>query len=169
MKLFKRFPNFHPLSDEEQHIVTPAARSNYTAFTEDFITLDAELMAQFRQLDNEAQRRQNWYRWMYIILVLGGALTTILLVLQIAFISISGFDLAGAVLAAILVAATAISRSFKHHEHYLDARLAAERLRSEYFLFLGHIDSYADDQNRILNLRSRVNEILREGLNEPAR
>lgn len=169
MKLFKRFPNFHPLSDEKQHIIKPADRSSYPAFTEDFITLDAELMTQFRQLDNEAQRRQNWYRWMYIILVLGGALTTILLILQIAFISISGFDLAGAVLAAILGTATTISRSFKHHEHYLNARLAAERLRGEYFLFLGHLEAYADDQHRVLNLRSRVNDIYREGLNEPAR
>ena len=169
MKLFKRFPNFHPLPDQEQHIITPAVRSSYPAFTEDFITLDAELMAQFRQLDNEAQRRQNWYRWMYVILVLGGALTTILLILQIAFISITGFDLAGAVLAAILGTATTISRSFKHHEHYLNARLAAERLRSEYFLFLGHLGSYADDQNSLLNIRSRVNEIYTEGSNEPAR
>jgi hypothetical protein len=168
VKLFKRFPNFHPLSNEKQHIVEPADRSSYPAFTEDFNTLDAELMAQFRQLDNEAQRRQNWYRWMYIILVLGGGLTTILLILQIAFISMNGFDLAGTVLAAILLAATATSQSFKHHERYLNARLAAERLRCEYFLFLGHIESYADEQNRKLNLRFRVNEILMEGLNEPA-
>jgi len=169
VKLFKRFPNFHPLSAEEPYIVKPAARSDYPAFAEDFITLDTELMKQFRELDNEAQRRQNWYRWMYIILVLGGALTTILLIVQIAFISITGFDLAGAVLAAVLGTATAISRSFKHHEHYLNARLAAERLRSEYFLFLGHIGQYADDQHRVQNLRFRVNEIHKEGLYEPAR
>jgi hypothetical protein len=168
VKLFKRFPNFHPLSDE-QPIVEPADRSDYPAFIEDFNTLDAELMTPFHQLDNEAKRGQNWYRWMYIILVLGGALISILLILQIAFLSISGFDFAGTVLAAILVAATAIQKWSKHHERYLNARLAAERLRSEYFLFLGHLGSYTDDQNRLLNLRSRVNEIYTEGSNEPAR
>jgi Protein of unknown function (DUF4231) len=163
VKLFHRFPNFHPVSKEVQHIIKPADRGKYPAFAEDFEMLDRELLPSFQEFDTEAKHRQNWYRWMYIILIFGGALTTILIIVQIAFLTVPGLDIAGTLLATAVGIAITVSRSFKHHECYLNARLAAERLRSEYFLFLGHLNQYSKEQERIQKLRDRVVEI-RQGV-----
>lgn len=164
MELFKRFPNFHPLPKEEQHFIQPDERSQYPAFAEDFTTLDKELMPYFRELDNKALHAQNVYRWMYVILIFGGALVTILGIVQIAFIKVAGIGIGGAVIAAILGTVTALLSSFRYHEQYLNARLAAERLRSEYFLYLGRYDQYADEHSRNPNLVQHVADILKKGM-----
>lgn len=156
MQLFRRFPKLHPLPQEEQFLIPPAERSKYTAFADDFETLERELMPQFRELDNEALLRQNWHRWMYVILIFGGTLVTILGIVQLAYMNIAGIGIAGAIVAALLGVATSASQAFHHQERYLNARLAAERLRSEYFLFLGHVDPYADEQDRVQKLIQRV-------------
>jgi len=122
----------------------------------DFETLDTLLVPVFRELDNEALRQQNRYRWMYIVLIFGGTLATILGVVQLAFSTLSWPGFVGAIVAAILAVTTTISRTFKHHEHYLNARLATERLRGEYFLFLGHCPPYEKDQDRLQRLRQKA-------------
>lgn len=159
MALFKRLPKFHSLPPEPQELVPEEERSKYPAFATDFETLRQELMPSFCELDNEAVRCQNWYRWMYIILILGGAAATTLAILQIAFLSVGAYGVAGAVVATILGAATAILRGYNFHNRYLNARLLAERLRSEYFLFLGRIGPYTSDQDRVQKLKLRVLEI----------
>lgn len=158
MQLFRHFPLRYPKQSDE-YIIAPADRGKYPALAGDFEVLDRELLPHFRKFDNEAQHRQYWYRLMYVILVFGGALTTILIVFQIAFLALVGFDIAGTMVASVLGAATAISRAFNHHERYLNARLVAERLRGEYFLFLGSLDEYADDQERVRKLHANVLEI----------
>jgi hypothetical protein len=163
MELFRRFPNFYPLPRQKQQLIPFNEWSNYPAFAEDFKTLERELMPYFHELDNESFRRQNWYRRMYIILIFGGALVTILGIVQIAFINTVWIGIAGAIVALALGSVTTYSRTFKHHERYLNARLVAERLRSEYFLFLGRLGQYANDQDRIQELRKRVIEIKVKG------
>jgi uncharacterized protein DUF4231 len=163
MVLFRRFPNFHPLPREEQHLVPPRERSTYPSFVEDFETLDRVLMPNFRELDNEALRRQNWYRWMYVILIFGGALAAILGIFQIAFMETALIGIIGVIVAALLGGVTALSRAFNHHERYLNARLAAERLRSEYFLFLGQFGQYSDKEDRTQKLIQRVTDIKIKG------
>jgi len=159
VKLFKRFPNFHPVEQDEQHLIKPAVRSNYPTFAEDFTTLDEKLMHLFRKFDNEAIRRQNWYRWVYVILIFGSALTTILGIVQIALINNPWIGYAVTLVALALSAATTLSLRFNAQKRYLNARLAAERLRSEYFLFLGRFDPYQKDHDRVQRLVQRVAEI----------
>jgi Protein of unknown function (DUF4231) len=90
-------------------------------------------------------------------------------VMQLAFSALSWPGILGAVVAAVLAVTTTVSRTFKHHEHYLNARLAAERLRGEYFLFLGHCPPYENDQDRLQRLRQVVTELQIEGeRDEPA-
>ncbi len=125
--------------------------------------LKESLMPHFRELDNEALRRQNWYRWMYVILIFGGALVTISGIVQLAYMNIGGIGIAGAIVAALLGAVTTASRAFHHQERYLNARLAAERLRGEYFLFLGRLDLYANEQDRVQKLIQRVADIKTKG------
>jgi len=163
VQLFRRFPRVQLRPYEAQDIIKPADREKYSAFAQDFAVLDKELVPSFREFDSEAQRRQNWYRWMYVILIFGGSLTTILIIVQIAFLGIPGFDIAGTIVAAVLGFATALSRSFNHHGRYLNARLAAEQLRSEYFLFLGYLDKYGENHDRLRKLRERVFEIRHSG------
>lgn len=162
LALFRRLPKLHPLPSEAQELIPVKERSNYPTFALDFETLQQEVIPGFRELDNEALKCQNWYRWMYVILILGGALATTLAILQIAFPGIGAFGVAGAVVATILGAVTATLRGYNFHKRYLDARLAAERLRSEYFLFLGRIKQYASDQDRVQKLKLRVLEIMKE-------
>jgi hypothetical protein len=155
--LFKRFPTFRVASREDD-LVKPEARDKYPAFAGDFKTLDGELMPNFRGFDNEAIRNQNTYRGMYIILILGGAIVTIFGILQIAFLDTVWIGIAGSIVAFGLAAVTSLLSQLKYQKRYLNARLRAERLRSEYFLFLGRIDHYSA-QDRVQNLRQRVAEI----------
>ena len=116
----------------------------------------------FRDLDNEALQSQNLYRWMYIILILGGALVTIVAILQIAFFNASWIALIGSAIATILAVATAFLQSFRYQERYFNTRLGAERLRSEYFLFLSSSGLYANTQDRMQKLEQRILDIKRE-------
>jgi len=163
MELFRRFPKFHPLPREEQQLIPPKEKGNYPAFAEDFETLERELLPFFRELDNEALRGQNWYRWMYVILIFGGALVTVLGIVQLAFINTIWIGTVEAIVAAVLGAVTAASRTFNHQERYLNARLAAEGLRGEYFLFLGCFEQYGNEQDRVQKLIRRVADIKAKG------
>jgi len=162
MELFRRFPKFHLLPSKEE-IVPRAERSRYPAFTEDFEALEKELLPSFQEFDNKALSRQNRYRWMYVILIFGGAAVTILGIIQLAFITISWIGITEAVVAGLLGLATAGLQRFKDHERYLNARLAAERLRSEYFLFLGRCGQYTNEQDRIQKLIQHVVDIKAKG------
>lgn len=162
MELFRRFPKFHLLPDKEE-IVPHVERSRYPAFTEDFEALEKELLPSFQELDNEALSRQNRYRWMYVILIFGGAAVTILGIVQLAFMTVSWIGITEAVVAGLLGLATAGLQRFKDHERYLNARLAAERLRSEYFLFLGRFGQYTNEQDRIQKLIQHVADIKAKG------
>ncbi len=136
MVIFKRFP-FKPLPKEKQYLVPLKERNNYPSFTTDFDILEEKLMPSFYELEHEALRQQRSYRQAYIILIFGGSLATIFGIIQIA---LQGTDWPGYVetgIAFILFLATTASRSFNNQERYLDNRLAAEQLRSIYFLFLG--------------------------------
>jgi hypothetical protein len=163
VELFRWFPTFNPLPREEQQLIPLNERNNYPSFAADFALLDKELMPYFRSLDNEALRQQNWYRWMYIILIFGGSLSTILAIVQLAFLNADWPGIVGAIVAAVLGVTTALSRTFNHHERYLNARLATERFRSEYFLFLGRYEPYTHDKDRVHKLLQRIAEIKAKG------
>ncbi len=101
---------------------------------------------------------------MYIILIFGGSLATILGIAQLAFLNIEWLGIVGALIAAVLAIAAAASRSFNYQERYLNARLAAEKLRGQYFLFLGHFSPYENDQDRAEKLLNYVADVRTEGV-----
>jgi len=76
---------------------------------------------------------------------------------------VTWIGIVGAVIAALLAFATAMLERFKDHESYLNARLAAERLRTEYFLFLGRRGQYEDEHDRVRNLIQQVVDIKTQG------
>lgn len=165
MELFRRLPKRHPLPREEQQLIPLGERSQYLAFQKDFEILDKHLMPAFRELDNRALIRQNRYRLIYVLLIFGGAAVTILGIVQLAFTNLAWIGIIGAVIAAVLAFATAMLENFKDHESYLNARLAAEQLRREYFLFLGRGGQYRDEQTRMRNLIQQVLDIKTQGEN----
>ena len=162
MNLFKRFPKIRLSLKKMQHIIAPDERAQYPAFLEDFATLEKELMPSFRRYDNEALLSQNSYRWMYVALIIGSAVSTLIGILQLT-IEQEIVGIIGAVVGALLVLVTLLLRSFHYQEHYQNARLIAEMLRAEYFLFLGHLDRYKDEHNRVTRLKQRVVEIRVKG------
>ena len=162
MDLFKQFPRFRPLASKAEPLVAASELKKYPAFANDFRTLDEVLVPIYTTLNEEAVTQQNLYRWMYILLILGGALATILGIVRLAF-NVAVIGLAGAIVAATLGCISLALRSLPYHQRYLNARLAAEQLRGEYFLFLGRIGPYADESQRLAYLKQRVLLIKHEG------
>ena len=156
MVVFKRFPKFHPLPKKEYPLVPPEERDKYPLLKDDFNTLDKILVPVFHELDNDALIQQNNYRWIYVILIFVGSLATIFGIFQIAFPSTDWPGIVEALIAGILSIGTGFSGTFKHQKHYFDKRLAAEELRSIYFLFLGHYAPYQNEHTREVQLREQV-------------
>ncbi|HXR66324.1 MAG TPA: DUF4231 domain-containing protein [Ktedonobacteraceae bacterium] len=157
MDLFKQRPRFRPLSKEPAPLVKDTGK--YPALAADFKILDDVLVPSYHKHDREAIKLQNAHWWTYVILIVGGAIATILGILQLA-ISVEGIGIAGAIIAAFLGCATLALNSFHYQERYMNSRLAAEELRGEYFLFLGRLGQYGEkSQERIEALKERVSAI----------
>lgn len=156
--LFKRLPRLRPLQELSDTLITDEERAKYPALTADLAILDEELMPSFRTFDREALRLQNAHWWTYVILIVGGAIATILGILQFALENITGPGIAGALVAAFLGSTTLALNAFHYQARYMNNRLAAEELRSEYFLFLGQMGNYAGPE-RMNHLRQRVRTI----------
>ncbi len=161
MVLFKRLPRlvWSPLRDED--IVPPDAQAQHPALAQEFKTLEGELLPHFRELNAGALQYQNEFRRDQLVLILGGALAAVLGVLH-ATVTQGAATWAGiteAVLAAALSALALRARTVGGQQRYFTSRLKAEKLRAEYFLFLGGVGTYADTKGRLPNLIRRVAEI----------
>ena len=161
MTLFKRLPSLRWSPPRDQLIVPAEAQTQSPAFSDDFKTLEDELMPHFRELDAEALRVQNQFRLNQVMLIFGGALATILGALH-ASLGARPAVWAGiveSVLAALLSAVAMRLQGTHAQERYFSDRLKAEKLRTEYFLFLGRVGTYADEQERLPCLVRRVADI----------
>jgi hypothetical protein len=123
----------------------PAAeRAAFPELSDEFAVLDAELMPVFRALDHTAQEAQNRFRLVQLLLIVGGATATVLGAIQAA---LHGGELvlgiSEAALAGLLVPLAIAARTGTSHRAYLTSRLKAERLRSEYFVYLAAAGEYA--------------------------
>ncbi|HEY3181905.1 MAG TPA: DUF4231 domain-containing protein [Gaiellaceae bacterium] len=139
------------LSEEEQR--------RFPGLQDDFRVLKAELEGPFLEFDREALAGQNRFRLVNLLLIAGGAVATALGAVQAAahggkfWIGIAEAALAG-LLAPLAIAA----RGGKAHRAYFTNRLKAERLRSEYFVFLARAGEYhgTSDEQRVNVLRGRI-------------
>jgi hypothetical protein len=147
---------------ENYHIIGPDIRGQYSDLAGDFDVLDKQLMPYFWELDAEALRAQNQFRLEQIIIILGTALATILGAIQSARANDKWPGIIEAALAGVLAVVILSSRTLKTHESYFTNRLKAERLRGEYFLFLGRAEPYSNDDDRVPNLIRRVADIRAE-------
>lgn len=147
-----RWPNDRP-------VLGDTAENDYPALAADFQVWRNGLEEQFRRLDHDAQLRQHQFWRQQVALITGGLLATILGAVQAAF---GGGEQAlaavQAVLTGLLTGVTALVRGRRAQHGYLTARLKAERVKSEYFLFLASVGDYARAEREQL-LRQLVGDI----------
>jgi hypothetical protein len=158
---FRRLPSLRWSPPRDQQIVPTEGQTQSPVFTGDFKTLEDELMPHFRELDAEALRVQNQFRLQQVTLIFGGALATILGALHASFGAGPAVwaGISESVLAAALSAVALRAQGTHAQERYLSDRLKAEKLRTEYFLFLGRVGTYANEQQRLPCLIRRVADI----------
>ena len=161
MALFKRLPRLRWPTPQNAVIVPAEAQAKHPSLAADFKTLEDELIPHFWECDASALRVQNQFRRDQVILIFGGVLASILGILHATF----GKDAAvwagifESVLAAVLSAVALREKTARAQERYFSDRLKAETLRAEYFLFLGRIGKYADENDRRRHLLRRIADI----------
>jgi hypothetical protein len=158
--VFKRFPTLR-LRLKQSVILAPDAQSGYPALADDFAVLEQELVPRFRELDRAALQAQNQFRLEQVVLILGSVSAVILGALQGTLRDALWPGLAEALVGAVVAVFAVLSRELRAQRRYLTNRVKAERLRGEYFRFLGRVDEYAD-ADRARRLAQRVSEIYRK-------
>ncbi|MGQ9628072.1 MAG: DUF4231 domain-containing protein [Anaerolineae bacterium] len=162
--MFKRLPTFRWKPPPRQELVPREEQANHPELEKDFEKLRDHLMEEFWKLDEEALKHQNQFRLDQMQIIFGGVLAALLGVLQAALSNVTWIPgVLEAILASYLGYVAFRSRGLKSQEKWIASRLKAERLRGEYFLFLGRIGEYADNKERVPALIRRVADI-REGI-----
>ncbi len=168
---FQRFPllarlprlrRYPPEDDEwpgDPVVVRPEQLSEYPGLADDLRIWVEQLEPRFRRLDHRAKILQNQFWRQNVALILGGLVATVLGAVQAA--RGGGVELLAAVqavLTGVLAGVTVLVRSRRAQEGYLNARLKAERMKSEFYLFLARAGVYAGDA-RMARLREQVEDI----------
>jgi hypothetical protein len=144
-----------PLVREDQRARAPE-------LADDFEILDRELVPRYREHDEAALRSQNEFRLGQVAIVVGGGIATALGSVQAALGGGNvALGIAEGVITAALTAGVFYVRQRNPQRRYMTSRLKAERLRSEYFVFLSRTDPYdVDDRDaRAKQLRDQVRAI----------
>jgi len=159
------FPRLRWRPGERYPLVPPEVRADATALADDLAILDAELLPDFYDFDEAALHAQNTYRLGQTVVIVGGAVATALGAVQAALGGgVAEIAIAEALVAGILTGAVAYLRGRRAQQDYFTSRLKAERLRSEYFVFLGRVAPYdaPDPAQRLAQLRARLAEVTSE-------
>ncbi len=157
-----RAPQLRWRPGAREPLVKPEMRAAAPALEPDFGVLETELLPTFHELDEQALRAQNDYRLGRIMIILGSAVATALGAVQAALGGgETAIGVAEAIVAGAFAAVVAFVRGREAQKEYFTARLKAERLRGEYFSFLGRVAPYEvdDDEERRSLLHRRVAEI----------
>lgn len=142
--LLNRLPKLRWRPGEDWPFMSQADREAFPELADEFALLDAELMETFRTFDHDALEAQNRFRLIHLLLLAGGAVATVLGTIQAAFHGGAlALGITEAVLAGLLAPLAVAAGSGKSHRRYLTSRLKAERLRSEYFVYLASAGDYA--------------------------
>ena len=142
----------YPLVEQDLRDASPA-------LADDFAALDEVLVPVFNALEADALEAQNSFRIGQVLIIVGGSLATALGAVQAALGGgVTALGVAAAIVSGVLAAVVTYVRGRDAQREYFTTRLKAERLRGEYFLFLGHLPPYdADDQaQRLAQLREQV-------------
>lgn len=145
--------------------VRSEVRDKVPALGPDFELLERELLPDFYELDEAALRAENTFHVGQLFVIVGGATATALGAVQAGLGGgVTAIGIAEALVAGALAGAVSYVRGQDAQRDYLTSRLKAERLRCEYFLFLGRVRPYHtdDDDDRLARLRSQIDGIASE-------
>jgi hypothetical protein len=124
-------------------VVSRKQVKDYPALASDLTVWLTDLEPRFRTLDHQAQILQNQFWRQNLTLILGGLVATSLGAVQAAAGGgLVGVAVAQAVLTTLLAGLTVLIRWRHAQQGYLAARLTAERIKSEFFLFLAGVGDY---------------------------
>jgi uncharacterized protein DUF4231 len=163
--LVARFPRlfWRPAEDEawdsDRPLVPPQSLDDYPWLSTDLMAWPDLLEHRFRRYDHQAQILQNRFWRQRVLLIAGGLLATSLATVQAA----SGgghvwLAVPQTVLTGLLAGLAVLLRSRRAQYGYLSARLKAERIKSEFYLFLARSGDYAHD-DRVTRLGLAVDDI----------
>jgi hypothetical protein len=146
--------------DNDWPVVPPQSLDDYPWLRADLAVWPEQLEHRFRQLDHRAQILQNRFWRQRVLLIGGGLLATSLATTQAAWGPGGPVWLAvpQAVLTGLLAGLAVLLRSRRAQYGYLSARLRAERIKSEFYLFLARAGDYAHD-DREARLSQAVDDI----------
>jgi hypothetical protein len=146
----RRLPSlrWRPPPEEDQDILPRGAKTSYPNLIPDLAFLDQALMPDFRRLDRDALRCQNNFYLAQLTLIVGGALATILGAVQAGLGGNLALGLLETAVAAVIGLGALRTGAQTAQQGYFGNRLRAERLRSEYFLYLAGVPPYADEKRQ---------------------
>ena len=158
-KLFGRLPSVDQDWDDDWCVLREEDRTRYAQLADDLAVWRGFVKPRFRRLDHTAQILQNQFWRQNVALIVGGVVATSLGVIQATLGGgVVGLAAAQAVLTGTLAGLTVVIRSRRAQQGYLTARLKAERIKSEFFMFLARAGEYAGPDPRTV-LSQQVDEI----------
>jgi hypothetical protein len=163
--LLARFPKLFWRRGAEQvwpddpPVVRPADLATYPALAGDLTVWTDQVERRFRKLDHQARILQNQFWRQHLALIIGGLVATSLGAVQAALGGgVVGLAVAQAILTGVLAGLTVLIRSRRVQHGYFTTRLRAERIKSEYFLFLARVGSYAEG-DPVARLEQQIGDI----------
>jgi Protein of unknown function (DUF4231) len=140
-------------------VIPVDADSGHPLLASDLRVWRDEYEVRFRDLDHRAQLLQQQFWRQQVTLIIGGLLATVLGTYQAARGGGNApIAAVQAVVTGFLTGLAALVRSRRSQQSYLTARLKAERMKSEFFLFLARVDAYTGD-GREDRLRHQVEDL----------
>jgi SLOG in TRPM, prokaryote/Protein of unknown function (DUF4231) len=142
--LLRRFPPPWYRASADNPLVSEPLRADLPLLEDELAYLDAAVVPRFRALDHAALRAQHAHRLTSVVLILGSATATSLGAAQAATGGGSlGIGIAEAIVAAVVSGILVYARGRRFQRTYLAKRLAAERVKSQYYLFIARAGIYA--------------------------
>jgi hypothetical protein len=140
---------------DEDRAAAPLLAAEVTA-------LDEMIAPRFRKLDVESLRAQHLFRFGIVVLIVGSAAATALGSVQAALGGGQlGIGVAEGIVGAVVAGVLVYVRGRRFQQTYFTKRVVAERLKSQYYLFLARSGTYAvdDDKTRAQLLERTLNRI----------
>jgi SLOG in TRPM, prokaryote/Protein of unknown function (DUF4231) len=160
--LLKRFPLPRYRPQPDYPLVKDEDRAAAQLLDAELAYLEEKLVPRFRSLDDESLRAQHRFRFGIVVLILGSAAATALGSVQAALGGGElGIGIAEGVVGALVAGTVVYVRGRRFQQTYFTKRVVAERLKSQYYLFLARAGTYAveDDAQRFRLLERTLNRI----------
>jgi len=150
-----RLPPDYPFVGEQHRAAVPLLEA-------ELAYLDREVVPRFRTLDHDALASQHRFRLGSVLLVVGSAVAAALGSIQAALGGgVLSIGVAEGIVGAFVAGVVVYMRGRRFQQTYLTKRLQAERVKSQYYLYLTRAGSYAveDDAGRARLLARTLDRI----------